>query len=116
MAICFEILILGISKILEAAAEPREGMIELMMKRLGVQRSVLVARDITYNGLYSLIFSTIITFALCFIAGWSDSIGVGTLLIFAYLTQAQSIVRQTIITNIMPRNMGVLFVTIFMLV
>ena len=116
MAICFEILILGISKILEAAAEPREGMIELMMKRLGVQRSVLVTRDLTYNGIYCLVFSTLVTLLLYFLGGWSDSIGFFTLLIFAYLTQAQSIVRQTIISNVMSRTMGFLLVSIFMLI
>ena len=54
------------------------------MKRLGVQKSVVVTRDIVVNAVYSLFFTLIACFAI-WGALLKDTIGVEVLILFAFL-------------------------------
>ena len=84
IVLIFEMLGLGASRLIQASAEKHENVIELIMKRLGVQKSVVVTRDVVVNAVYSFFF----TFVACF-AVWGallkDTIGVEVLILFAIL-------------------------------
>ena len=45
VALSFEMLMMGSAALLQFTAEPREDIIEVILKRLGVQKSVVVARS-----------------------------------------------------------------------
>ena len=84
IVLIFEMLGLGASRLIQASAEKHENVIELIMKRLGVQKSVVVTRDVVVNAVYSFFF----TFVACFTV-WGallkDTIGVEVLIVFAIL-------------------------------
>mmetsp|Transcript_14897 Transcript_14897/g.18704 ORF Transcript_14897/g.18704 Transcript_14897/m.18704 type:complete len:93 (+) Transcript_14897:719-997(+) len=48
VAVVFEIILMCSTMILQAGVEPREDIIEVIMKRLGVQKSILVIRDFIF--------------------------------------------------------------------
>ena len=59
-------------------------MIELIMKRLGVQKSVIITRDLVVSAVYSAVWTVLLSF---FVWGafFVDDISIGVLLIFAFL-------------------------------
>ena len=72
------------------------------MKRLGVQKSVVVTRDVVVNAVYSLFFTLIACFAI-WGALLKDTIGVEVLILFAFLNQCQIILRQVILGHIVDK-------------
>lgn len=66
--------------------EPKEDMLEMIMKRLGVQKSVMVTRDLVVSYIYSTTWAIILTL---FVWGvfFSSEIGLEVLLLFALLNQ-----------------------------
>ena len=89
-------------------------MIELIMKRLGVQKSVIITRDLVVSGIYSLFWTICITL---FIWGvfFVSEIGFFVLLIFTILNQVQVILRQQIISNILPPKIQPMVVVIYLI-
>ena len=88
----FECLILCMNKLLTATDEPREDMIELIMKRMGVQKSVIQARNFTVNGVYlsvcGLLFGLLMWITLL-----KDVIGLGVFYMFILLFLFENLVR-----------------------
>ena len=113
-ALTFEALAFCISQFLSSVQEPQEGMIELIMKRLGVQKSVIITRDLVVSGIYSLFWTICITL---FIWGvfFVSEIGFFVLLTFTILNQVQVILRQQIISNILPPKIQPMVVVIYLI-
>ena len=96
VSMVFECLILCMNKLLSATDEPREDMIELIMKRMGVQKSVIQARNFTVNGIYlaicGLLFGLLMWFTLL-----KDAMGLGVFYLFIFLYMSENLVRQAIL-------------------
>ena len=59
-------------------------MIELIMKRLGVQKSVVIMRDLVSGMVYTIFWSIILS-VLFYLFILKDKMGLGILIIFALL-------------------------------
>ena len=105
-AIVFEIIAMGSAGILASGHEDREDIIEVIMKRLGVRKSVLVARDLAVQAIYTGIVSTVAVIAM-WAAAYKETLGLGVFALFAFLNQVQAITRQLVIANALPRQIGV---------
>ena len=75
---------MGGAFILDLGHEKHEAIIEVIMKRLGVQKSVIIVRDLVGQFAYASIWST-----TCVIIMWAafykESLGFGVFLLFAWL-------------------------------
>lgn len=77
-------------------------MIEQIMKRLGVQKSVMIMRDLTFSMAFSMFWTLVATLAFYF-AVYSDQLGLGVFLLFAFLNQIQIILRQVVLGVVIPK-------------
>ena len=84
------------------------------MKRLGVQKSVLFVRDLTFSSIYSGFWSLITLLAL-WGAAYKSNMGLGVLLVFVFLNQAQSLLRTNLINNVLPNKYGIWIQGFYML-
>ena len=83
------------------------------MKRLGVQKSVLVTRDLLTTFIYAMTVSLIYCLALWGVL-YKDCLGLGIIILFVLVAQTQSILRQTIFSHVLPRNLGILIATVLL--
>ena len=56
------------------------------MKRLGVQKSVMITRDFVYSFLYCTVW-TVIEILVFYFVSFSDNMGLGLLFLFIFLQQ-----------------------------
>ena len=97
-----------------AAEEAHEDMIELMMKRLGVQRSVLVTRDLILTFSYVLTFA-LITGVVFWGACFTSAISVGIVLIMVAFDVIQVSLRQIIFNYTLPRKFMVMISAVLLI-
>ena len=102
IAIVFELIAMCIGFINMASDEPHEDMIELMMKRLGVQRSVLVTRDLIMSFTYVLIFALLTGIAFWGVI-FTSSISIGIIIIMVIFNVIQVTLRQIVFNYTLPR-------------
>ena len=88
----FEFFGLLLNLIIKSTEEDREDVINLMMKRLGVQKFVIVLRQIFLGVIYCGIFAYLAALLLWTFL-FKDSIGLGFFLVFVTLNQMQIILR-----------------------
>ena len=97
-----------------AGHEPREDIIQLMMKRLGVQKSTLVLRDFYFNSVYCFLCSIVFTF-IVWIVTLKENMGLGVFFLFVLLNQIQSLVRTNLIGNVMKPSLVPMVVAVYLL-
>ena len=101
VAIVIEIVALCLARTMASQNEPREDMIMLIMKRLGVQKSVMVVRDLVVGLVYLTTYSILAAF-LFWIVIYSDCLSLGLLLCFIILNNLQINLRQIIMNYTIP--------------
>lgn len=101
LAMVYESIGLCISTVMKSTAEPREDMIELIMKRLGVQKSVMMTRDVVVATVFSCVWTIAIVFVIWGVF-FIEQIGLGVLFLFSFLNQAQVILRQQVVSHLLP--------------
>lgn len=84
IAMLFEFISLGSAFVLGSAAEPQDDIIAVMMKRLGVQKSTLVMRDLCMQGIFSAICTFIAVITLWAVA-YRTYLGLGVFFLFAIM-------------------------------
>ena len=114
VAIVFELIAMCIGFINMAANEPHEDMIELMMKRLGVQRSVLVTRDLILSFTYVLIFAIVTGIAFWGVI-YNQGIGIGIVIIMVIFNVIQVTLRQIVFNYTLPRQFTVLIAAVLLI-
>ena len=115
LSMVYESVGLVISIVMKGVQEPREDMIELIMKRLGVQKSVIITRDLVITSVLSLIWTVIIVFVI-WGAFFIEELGLGVLFVFSLINQVQVILRQQIVGNLMPQWAANLFLFVYFLI
>ncbi len=83
------------------------------MKRLGVQKSVLVTRDLLTTFIYGMGVTLIYCLTLWGVL-YKDCLGLGIIILFALVAQTQSILRQTIFSHVLPRQFGILIAAVLL--
>ena len=84
IVIAYEMLPFVFSMALSNVREPEEETIELIMKRLGVQKSVIVLRDMVSAMTFAICWSIIIGLALWGVL-FIGKVSIGVLIIFGIL-------------------------------
>lgn len=103
----YEMISIVIAMFYSNLSEPTEEMIEMIMKRLGVQRSVMIMRDLTFSLAFSMFWSIVATIAFYF-ASYSDTLGLGVFLLFVFLNQIQVVLRQVVLGVVVPKKWNIL--------
>ena len=95
--------------------EPEEDTIELIMKRLGVQKSVIVLRDLVSSMFIIGVWGLIASFA--FWGGlFMNKLSIGVIIVFSLLFMVQVSLRSIIINRMAPGRLSFLImVSIFFL-
>lgn len=86
IAVTYDMFIMVAGLFIMAAREPKENIIQLMMKRLGVQKSILFLRDFYFNSVYCLLCSVVFTF-IVWIVTFKENLGLGVFFLFVLLNQ-----------------------------
>ena len=86
ISVTYDMFILVGGLFIMAGHEPREDIIQLMMKRLGVQKSTLVLRDFYFNSVYCFLCSIVFTF-IVWIVTLKENMGLGVFFLFVLLNQ-----------------------------
>ena len=113
LAISYEMLPFILALALSNMREPEEETIDLIMKRLGVQKSVSVTRDLVAGGVFCLIWFTIYS-VIYWAVIFKDKIGLGLILLFGLLTAIQIVLRSVIFQQVLPGK-GALLLNIALL-
>ena len=99
VSISFEIMAFVLGIIMMQQQEPQEDMIEMIMKRLGMQKAVIVVRDLTFNSLYCSVIASITALFL-----WGtllkDCISLPALVVFLVIYFVQIIVRTQVFKSL----------------
>lgn len=115
LIVVFEILPFIFSMALQNIREPEEDTIELIMKRLGVQKSVIIIRDFAAAMVFALFWVIIASFAMWF-SVFLGKLSLGVIITFTILHCLQTGLRGIIINRLAPgRAQFLITVTIFML-
>ena len=99
LVLCYEILPFIIAFAINNTLEKEEATIELIMKRLGVQKSVLVTRDLV-SGLVFCLFWVLIYSVVFWAVIFRGKLGLGLILLFGILHAIQVILRQIIFNRL----------------
>ena len=99
LVLCYEILPFIIAFAINNTLEKEEATIELIMKRLGVQKSVLVTRDLV-SGLVFCLFWVLIYSVVFWAVLFRGKLGLGLILLFGILHAIQVILRQIIFNRL----------------
>lgn len=99
LVLAYEILPFILALAINNTLEKEEATIELIMKRLGVQKSVLVTRDLV-SGLVFCLFWVLIYSVVFWAVLFRGKLGLGLILLFGILHAIQVILRQIIFNRI----------------
>ena len=92
IAMAFEILPFMFALAMQNVREKEEDTIEMIMKRLGVQKSVIVLRDLVASMIYTLVWSLIGGFII-WLAVLKEKLGLGIIIVMVILYTLQTGLR-----------------------